>query len=202
MKQTLFLALTFLVSSALIIKIIDYADCSCAALDTYLPADFGYAFSALAVMILTFVLGFIFYAFVLMKLLTNKLFKYGYWILLPVFIFIRPLLSVQGKFAYRDIKHSICNKSTGSGLEAKSKSLSLYEYNYLRSRYTLFPNVPKTAKEIDINYYVDDFLGDFSLEISLSCNRNEKFIFNKNWTIDTATKESMLQHVYYHDDRQ
>ncbi|MDP2387281.1 MAG: hypothetical protein Q8M29_12970 [Bacteroidota bacterium] len=60
---------------------------------------------------------------------------------------------------------SLKRKLTDNGMQLKADSLSLIEYKELRGDYSILPELPPAADSIEINYYHDDFLGDYSIDI-------------------------------------
>ncbi|MBD1365511.1 hypothetical protein IDJ77_16975 [Mucilaginibacter sp. ZT4R22] len=59
------------------------------------------------------------------------------------------------------------------------------------------PDLPREAKNIDISFYGDDFLGDFSLEIGFTCSIKEKITEDEKWAVKSVDNARATQRVYY-----
>jgi hypothetical protein len=105
--------------------------------------------------------------------------KFLYFACLPLVIFSRQLLAVPGDILSRPMERSICEKTTTNGLKTESKNITMSEYDYLRTKFQVFPTLPLTAEKINISYYSDNFIGDHSLSIHFECGIREP--------IDTAS---------------
>lgn len=65
------------------------------------------------------------------------------------------------------IVKSICNKSNDDGMVFEAKNLNGIEYNYLIKGGNWLPESPPESKSINIHYYRDEFLGDYTLSVEL-----------------------------------
>ncbi len=68
---------------------------------------------------------------------------------------------------------SLCNKTTGSAMQVKSTNVSYPEYEYLQGELILLPDISPRSDSIQIDYYHDGFLPDFSLHILFRVPVNE-----------------------------
>jgi hypothetical protein len=116
-----------------------------------------------------------------------KRIKYFYFSLLPLVIFSKQLLAVPGDILNRPMKHSLCEKTTAYGMKTESKNVTLSEYDYLRTNFQLLPSLPLTAEKIDISYYADNFIGNYSLSIHFECGIREP--------IDTASRKWWVEPI-------
>lgn len=71
-----------------------------------------------------------------------------------------------------ELKKAICAKAKDDGMMCEINSLSYEEYQFF-SNYGWFPQIPKETEKINIDYYRDDFLGDFILNIEIFIPKNE-----------------------------
>ena len=68
---------------------------------------------------------------------------------------------------------SLCNKTTGSAMQVKSTNVTYPEYEYLQGELILLPDISPRSDSIQIDYYHDVFLPDFSLHILFRVPVNE-----------------------------
>lgn len=113
--------------------------------------------------------------------------KLFYFALLPLFIFSKQLLEVPGDVMNKSLEHSICDKTVSNGMTTKSTNITPSEYDYLKTRFQLLPTLPLTAEKINISYYTDHFLGDYSLSVQFECAMNE--------VIDTASHKWWVESI-------
>jgi hypothetical protein len=99
--------------------------------------------------------------------------KYFYFGLLPLVIFFKQLSAIPGDILNRPMEHAICDKTTTYGMKTESKNMTLSEYDYLRTNFHLLPALPLTTEKIDISYYADNFIGDYSLSVRFECSIRE-----------------------------
>ncbi|MEC3907842.1 hypothetical protein VOI54_12505 [Tamlana sp. 2201CG12-4] len=66
-----------------------------------------------------------------------------------------------------EMKNVICKKGSDDGMFLQLDNLTNNEYEYLRSLKKWWPEIPNEANSINVEYYRDDFLGDFSFDINL-----------------------------------
>jgi hypothetical protein len=78
----------------------------------------------------------------------------------------------------RNIRKSICQKSTDDGQIFKVENLKFDEYNFYSNKTSWFPKIPISGDSISIEYYRDDFLGDYSLQIKMKTTEQ---IDSKKW---------------------
>jgi len=96
----------------------------------------------------------------------------------------------------RQLKEIVCSKSEDDGMQLNFKELTKEEYDFVNSETNWLPQIPKNSKSINIDYYRDDFLGDFHLTIELELPNNEK--------IDSLNFPKWFQSngKYYYEDYQ
>jgi len=94
----------------------------------------------------------------------------------------------------RSLKEEICKKGNDDGMMLTFKQLNKKEYNFINSETNWLPSIPNETKSINIDYYRDDFLGDFDLNIELELEENEKIdlVNFPGWTSDKGK-------LYYQD---
>lgn len=159
------------------------SDNSCHAILGYY--DLGGVFTGLTRMIGFFLIGII--VFVLARRFLKihiARYKVLYFAILPFFVFYHEFAQIPENIRNREVISSICTKSSFNGMENRSANLSLKEYNFIKERTSLLPALPASSVLIDIYYYHDDFLGDYSINIKLICNKSERMILNKDhWFI-------------------
>jgi hypothetical protein len=68
---------------------------------------------------------------------------------------------------------SLCNKTTGNAMHVKSNNVTYPEYEYLQGKLILLPDISPQSDSIQIDYYHDGFLPDFSLDILLRVPIND-----------------------------
>jgi hypothetical protein len=73
----------------------------------------------------------------------------------------------------KELIRSICSKSQDDGMIYNANRLSAEEYNYLTNESGWLPRIPLDSKNIEISYYRDDFLGDYSLNIKIELPTGE-----------------------------
>lgn len=68
----------------------------------------------------------------------------------------------------RKIKEDICSKGVDDGILMKLNHITVEEYNFLNKESQWLPKIPKEGQNIQLSYYRDHFLGDFTLDISFT----------------------------------
>lgn len=130
--------------------------------------------------------------------------KLLYFALLPFGMCVPQLITIPANMKYKEVIQSICDKSIGDGMTFKSRQLSKKEYDYLVRIFYIIPELPATAREIDIKYYHDDFLGDYGLKIDFECELNEKIDTlspGKHWSLYERNLSGQTMKVEYNDSR-
>ncbi|HWY34687.1 MAG TPA: hypothetical protein VNX68_08570 [Nitrosopumilaceae archaeon] len=126
--------------------------------------------------------------------------KLIYFAVLPLFVFHHQFLSIPRNILNRSIKSSICEKSVDNGIRTETMNITLTEYEFLKNRLFLLPDLPNTADSINIMYYHDDFFGDFDLNVHFRCSKNEPIdTSDKRWNVITSDKLIDKKRVRYHD---
>jgi hypothetical protein len=199
-KRTVPFLAVFVLSGFVIGWIIDALDCSCNALRAYASADFYELIIDMSSAAVVLVAGVVIYFLLRNKFKHHKIqFKYIYWVLLPLLILWRPIYNTIIDFKNRDVERAICKKSEAPiGGRVISTRLNLQEYEYLTKHIgVVTPFLPASARDIDVKYYGDDFLGDFMLNIVFTCSLNEKIAKDENWGVKSVDKMHSTQQVYY-----
>ena len=98
----------------------------------------------------------------------------------------------------RDLKESICEKSTDDGMLCEMTNLSKQEYDYVM-RDQLNLSVPTEANNISIYYYRDTFLGEYILSMSLEMPPYQKIdsINYSNWVISDSLENKKIKYTFY-----
>ena len=107
-------------------------------------------------------------------------FKIYSFIIVSILSLFHPISIIVHNFLNEPIKSSICRKSKLLGQSASSINLSFEEYQYI-AKTNNFPEIPIQSKVINIFYYEDDFLGDYSIEIIFELRIHDKFNATKRW---------------------
>lgn len=89
----------------------------------------------------------------------------------------------------RTLKQQICSKSTDDGMILTFLDLNKDEYDFINLKTKWLPVVPIGSEIINIEYYRDDFLGDYDLKIELKLRSEERLDTLKypKWTFDGTT---------------
>ncbi len=100
-----------------------------------------------------------------------------YFILLTILASF-PLVNSIWKNSFRSdrqLSQSICSKSSDDGMFCSMNRLSFDEYMYLNKKSEWLPLIPPHSESVIINYYRDDFLGDYSLNMWIDLPVRPKF---------------------------
>ncbi len=184
----------------------DLTDCSCDATQQYnWTVQFGIGAMIYSILekVVFFIAGFTFFILIKKKICSEIYIKtkYIYFAALPVLVFHNQFLQIPENISNRSIELSICEKSWSNGLQTNSKTLNQKEYKYLKHQLLLLPDLPQSADSIDINYYRDNFLGEFILTIHFLCDNLEPIdTANKHWITDAANNSINKKKVGYTDD--
>jgi hypothetical protein len=203
-KRNLKPALAFITVCLIGAVLIFLVDNSCFAISQYrwtVVLGIGSILSSLLRITLIFTAGIILFLIIKRKIRPEKYnrVKLLYFSIFPIFIFYNQILLIFKGIMNRPMEKSICNKSSSNVMTTQSKILNLNEYDYLKSKLFLLPDLPKTSDSINISYYHDDFLGDFSLNLNFVCENKELIdTADKRWTI---SKIGYKNSIYYFDSR-
>ena len=99
----------------------------------------------------------------------------------------------------RQLKKEICEKLHDDGMNFQATKLTILEYRFLTQSNSWIPNVPDDSKEIDIEYYRDDFLGDYSLSIIFTLSNGsilDSTIY-PNWKVIEVKSNGEIKYEYY-----
>jgi hypothetical protein len=104
---------------------------------------------------------------------------------------------------------SICSKSTSDGMFTTSTGLTPKEYAHLQDMLPLLPELPITPDSINLFYYSDGFLPDFSLKVRCAVRSASVGTFPpyahiakdgpSGWMLDTSSKDPMVAWLVYED---
>lgn len=174
----------------------------CQALDKYTPLGWIQIMMGLIKMAGIFLLGILLFFFLKNRIPSKhyRYFKLLYFAILPFCMNYKQLLAIPTDFKYQQIERSICTKSTVHGLTVKSEHINKQEYDYLWENFYRLPQLPSSSDNIDIEYYADDFLGDFNLDINFDCNMDEKISTSSHWSVteeDPAKKKKKVAYSNY-----
>jgi hypothetical protein len=127
-----------------------------------------------------------------------KRIKFFYFALLPLLIFYKQLEQISGNIIDQSMERSICDKTTSNGMTTSSKKLTLPEYDHLKINLPLLPALPLTAEKINISYYTDDFLGDYTLSVQFECDIHEPIDTSLHrWWVDAVDSVADKKEVTY-----
>lgn len=180
--------------------------------DTSCPVIIAYRISPTMTGIEEFVNNIAFAGFVLcvgiVILLTIRRFSRGlyhrikliYTALLPLLVFHHLFLRIPENIYYAPLQKTICAKASKEG-NLKLQMLTIEEYDYLQKRAFALPILPKSADNINVFYFCDDFFGEYTAELRFECDFAEVIDTNKLWHIDKIDGETKRKIVSYYDFR-
>lgn len=207
-KRNIKPALAFIATNVIGALLFYLTDFSCPAILNYdwtVQFGIGTIIWELGKMFLIFIVGIVLFLIVKKKINKNKYdkIKLIYFAIFPFLIFHNQFLRIPINLMNRKMVNSICAKSSSNGMQTESNDLYLKEYRYLQGELFLLPDIPKSSSNIDVKYYHDDFLGDFSLEVQLLCASDEVIDTTKGkWSIkkDSESKDKIQVSYYDHQD--
>ncbi len=167
-QKMLIAAALLILSCALLIALNVALDNDCLALSAFRLNSisvFLFSLVVLGAFVIILLAGFIIYFKYLTAIKVNLIVYFlslSLIVCIPLIKNIFDLLTDQ----HRVIKDSICEKSTDDGMICLMSNLTYDEYCYLSDN-TWLPSIPGSSENIAIEYYRDDFIGDFSLAISI-----------------------------------
>lgn len=176
----------------------NYLDKSCLALSAFEALSIINFFKALVVLGLLFIIlivGFvIFFAFLKSKRI-NIILYFSILALIVSSPIIKNLIyAINDKEG--DIKESICKKAVDDGMFCKMQDLSYDEYLFI-TQDSWLPSIPKSSKNISIEYYRDDFLGDYYLIINLWIPKDSNELDNgEGWISAEGTLNGFKRFEY------
>jgi len=207
MKRKIKYIIVFILVCFLGAFLVYLTDNSCDAISNYnwtVQFGIGILFFALIKMIIIFIVGILLFLLFRKKIRHKKYdkIKLIYFAILPLFVFHYQFLLIPNNIINRSTVHSICEKSSTDGMTTHSKNINLSEYNFLQDKLFLLPNIPNTSDSIDLDYYHDGFLGDFSLDVTFACDIYSRIdILDKRWSVTKINKVNKKKHIYYHDNK-
>jgi hypothetical protein len=152
------------------------------AFDIFYFQDLFKTIMLLGIMTFILVVGSISYVFISKKKKINIILYFVILSIITSSYFIREIyLKIIDH--NKEIKTRICEKSTDDGMTCKMKGLTIEEYNFIPNK-SLLPKIPDFSEKININFYRDDFLGDYNLTIRILIPKNMILdsIKNPGWT--------------------
>jgi hypothetical protein len=86
----------------------------------------------------------------------------------------------------RKLKQEVCSKSNDDGMMLNFLNLNKTEYDFINSKTKWLPTIPEVSESVDINYWRDDFFGEYSLIIELTIPIGQKLdsIAYPKWTLN------------------
>ncbi|MFK7787756.1 MAG: hypothetical protein AB8B56_21725 [Crocinitomicaceae bacterium] len=75
----------------------------------------------------------------------------------------------------RQLSQSICSKSSDDGMFCSMDRLTFDEYMYLYNKSEWLPLIPSHSESVMIDYYRDDFLGDYWFSLWIEIPARPKF---------------------------
>ena len=75
----------------------------------------------------------------------------------------------------RQLSQSICSKSSDDGMFCSMDRLTFNEYMYLYNKSEWLPLIPSHSESVIIDYYRDDFLGDYWFNMWIEIPARPKF---------------------------
>jgi hypothetical protein len=94
-----------------------------------------------------------------------------YFIVLGFAVFPFQFMGITTNLRNDGIERSICDKSTSNGMFTESVGLTAAEYAHLWKMLPLLPDPPIKPDSVNISYYSDGFLPDFSLSVRCAVSR-------------------------------
>ncbi|MCI5056168.1 MAG: hypothetical protein MRY83_08670 [Flavobacteriales bacterium] len=132
----------------------------------------GYAVKRVLSFFTIFLIGIVLFIVLRKRLKLNII---GYFLILSVFSSFGISLKIIENFRDRDeFKKNLCDKIQDDGMMCKMNNLNLVEYKFLTKDHNWIPNVPESTEEISIQYFRDDFLGDYDLSITIAVPEKRK----------------------------
>ena len=194
----------FILTSIVIFILLSITVYSCESTNNYkweVQFGIGKIIFQLIIKLIIFIVGIIVFLLVrkFVKFNNYRLFKKIYFIVFSLSIFYAQIYKISQSVLHLKKEYSICSKSTTEGLTTKSNSLNLSEYNYLYSKFHLLPDLPSTSDSININYYTDNFLGDYMLDIQFRCKGSAHIdTADHHWMILNVDKKNNIQYANYY----
>lgn len=172
---------------------------SCSAIDAFSnKSSFSLLFKAfklLSIAIGVWIAGLIAFLIIRQK---KKINIYIYFTLITTLSLSPVILIVINRHPEenRQIKEHICSKGTDDGMQLSFQKLTKDEYHFINAETNWLPELPGQTKYINIDYYRDDFIGDFHLKIEIE--------LIENGTIDSIRfpKWKNSDNRYYYEDYQ
>jgi hypothetical protein len=133
-------------------------------------------------------------------------FKICSFVLVSVLSFYYPISIIAHTCFNDSISTSICQKSERNHQNAHSNKLNYEEYVYIKNTNN-FPAIPTNSRNIDLFYFEDDFLGDYSVVLTFELDLTDKLNTTKRWKsekwkvikIDKVKKIKMIEYTDHQD---
>ncbi len=162
---------------------------SCSALETFdNESSFTLFFDFLKSMLIAFgiwLIGLISYFMIKKKRPINLLIFFPLLTIISLHSFITVAVT-RALEVNRNQKENICAKSTDDGMLLTFRNLNKNEYDFIHSKTKWLPTIPLEPNIINIEYYRDEFLGDYDLSIELILKPEERLdtIEYPKWKFD------------------
>jgi len=162
---------------------------SCSALDAFSnEPSIALFFDFLKTILIAFgiwIVGLILYFALRKKKKINLLFYVSLLTTISLYSFMVKAVTRQPE-GNRKLKQEICEKSTDDGMMLNFLSLNKAEYDFINSKTKWLPTIPEVSESVDINYWRDDFFGEYSLiiELTIPIGQTLDSITYPKWTLN------------------
>jgi len=143
--------------------------------------------------VLIWITGLIAYFFIKIKKQVNTFLYFSILTAIAFHFFIFKAITRQPE-ENRELKQEICRKSSDDGMMLNFKKLNKTEYDFINSKRKWLPTIPPESKSVEIEYYRDNFLGDYHLQIHLTLKEGEQLDTTKH------KKWKLYEKRYYYED--
>lgn len=163
---------------------------SCSALEAFdNESSLALFFDFIKRMLIAFgiwLIGLISYFIIKKRRPINLLIFFPLLTIISLHSFITAAVSGAPEVVNRTQKENVCAKSTDDGMLLTFLNLNKDEYDFINSKTKWLPAVPVESAIINIQYYRDDFLGDYDLNIELKLKSEERLdtIEYPKWKFD------------------
>lgn len=133
----------------------------------------------------------------------------GYCAALAVVTFPRHFVLIPVNLWKHGMEHSICAKSRSDGTFTHSTGLTAEEYGHLQGMLPLLPVLPVTPDSINLFYYSDGFLPDFTISVRCAVRRGSPNTYPpyvrmtkdgpSGWMLDTTSTDPRIAWLVYED---
>lgn len=143
----------------------------CAPLDAFISQSGIFSFFKVmewfVVAIVIWLIGVITYFIIKRKRTINILLYFSILTTIAFYSFIINAIKREPE-TNRELKEVICSKGSGDEMKCTFKALTTDEYNFINSEINHWlPLIPENTDSINIDYFHDDFFGDFRITIEM-----------------------------------